>query len=227
MKLITNFRDYYDSVAAQDRDTSTMWTRNKFDKCEFPHEEVNGSNRWKLVSKENSRLVPADCAAGFMVIGFAGKLYPLRYVAAQTQWSYRKMCTEVVVPSKVIFDEDIICRRWNSWRKKYFIDEKTKQYLEYIKQPNVVSTMFQLWGGQFLLKSLSNYTQRPAVWTVPTLGDWGFVKILPPHMAWQAICQWQNNQAGPDKYIPTMSNDIKIQQAGFNLKTSFRKGKSK
>jgi hypothetical protein len=50
---------------------------------------------------------------------------------------------------------------------------------------------------------------------------------MPPSLAWNNLANFVGNVARPARPIPEMSNEIKIEQAGFNLKTSFRKKKTK
>lgn len=73
----------------------------------------------------------------------------------------------------------------------------------------------------------ANYVDN-GVWieTAPRLETLGFAKFLHVHDAYHLLTQWLCNR-GREPYIPEMPNDIKIQQAGFDLKTSFRKSPSK
>jgi hypothetical protein len=62
-------------------------------------------------------------------------------------------------------------------------------------------------------------------WTNPMLSRIGFQKALDPYTAFQELELFIGGVLTENKEIYQVPNDIKIQQAGFDLKTSFRKPK--
>jgi hypothetical protein len=61
----------------------------------------------------------------------------------------------------------------------------------------------------------------------PKLMGTGFESIVPPTEAYMLLYKYLCNQARPERKIPEMSNNIKIEQHGFDLKHSFRSSKGK
>lgn len=64
--------------------------------------------------------------------------------------------------------------------------------------------------------------------TVPNLGDLGFDKLIKPEQMYQNISMWMGNvlRSPPDDNPPkSINNEERIIAHGFDLKTSFRKGK--
>jgi hypothetical protein len=59
----------------------------------------------------------------------------------------------------------------------------------------------------------------------PQLDKISFQKVLDPFTAFQELEMWIGGVLTENKETSQVSNDIKIQQAGFDLKTSFRKPK--
>jgi hypothetical protein len=53
------------------------------------------------------------------------------------------------------------------------------------------------------------------------------MKVFDPYVAYHKIDSYLNNKAIPIKEIPKISDEIMIEIKGFDLKTSFRKPKSK
>lgn len=68
------------------------------------------------------------------------------------------------------------------------------------------------------------YYSQVEVTKNPCLRDLSINKILAPHIAWNEIYRYHCIN-GDDPAVPEMPNDIKIEQHGFDLKTSFRKAK--
>lgn len=116
--------------------------------------------------------------------------------------------------------------------KKDYIDYwygKSGLY-EYFSQPRKFLTDLSISYGPIFgifANSLNNKDPQPRVDLIinPNLETFGLHKILTAPIAYNQLKLWLMNQARPEKPIPVMPNDIKIEQAGFHLKTSFRKKK--
>ena len=161
MKLITNFRDYYDGVARRDRDPSPIWIRNKITDCDDQY--PNYGIEWKVCIKEQTVLAPPS--RHLFVIGFAGKLYPC-YRGECYYPNYKSYADNELSP-RINYDPDSFSKTYNSWLKKWEVNLEVVAYLEKIRGDKAVDKLFQWFGGQFLLEGGNKWL--PSRWCVPGL----------------------------------------------------------
>lgn len=110
------------------------------------------------------------------------------------------------VDRKLIFDPEHLSSEY--YRKGFVISDKVRDDL------------FEKFGPIFKLSRFRPYG-RWQIELMPRLGEW-FGKILPPDQAYQNLRSYLSNIALAAKPVPVMSNDIKIHQAGFDIRSSFR-----
>lgn len=210
MRIVTDFKDYYDCMARYDEERETIFVRNKTAQVEI---------------KRPAGLPFMDNAGACLFFG--GKFYPF-HIATRTEkrsiWSYLSQSYKKVT---FIYDKDESLARLKNSRWRY---DEVVSFFDYFREPfrPELTALIEEYGAVFgiFLTSLFGHNCRHGEVVIEKnirLEPFGFVKVLPPALAWNQLTNFVNNIARPAKPIPEMDNDTKIQQAGFDLKTSFRK----
>jgi hypothetical protein len=140
------------------------------------------------------------------VIGFAGKVYPFQIIKRDGRTIHN-------------FDVDQWEKGRARWTRSGFLttDIVGRTMLGLNGTP-ALEELFVKYGPIWLLY----HDDVTMIRINPKLEPLGFASVVPPHEAYNELYKWIVNQARPNRPIPEMSNDIKIEQAGFDLKKSFR-----
>jgi len=223
MRINSNFKDYYDGLQSLDDDKETVLHRfPKIVTMSLKHYEKIGVNLYN----------------GERVIGFAGNLYPFIEVIKDENSSKPNDLKQRILyfDADQYLDSQSYKSGWSprksSWIQKCIQNQitSTRDFFNMDKLHKSKIELFDALGPIFVIDNFDTYTY-PRKWearpdlqisTNINLSKYGFAKVLPPHLAYNNLKIWVNNQARPEKPIPEMPNDIKIEQAGFDLKKSFR-----
>lgn len=214
MRIVTGFKDYYDGVCRSDGDHRTTLVRKSV--THRVASPAHGSNLAQLFRDYR------------MAIFFADKWYP--GYAIPGDYDVR---TGIKSPTRYIYDADTACQGITS---KWAVDSIQSFFRSFDNPNEALTEIADKYGPICLLRCLKvgdgEYIEDASVayrtFVVeqnPKLEPLGFASVLPPQMAYMALYKYLCNKGG-DKPIPEMSNDTKIELAGFDLKTSFRKPKS-
>lgn len=203
VKIASNFQDYYDGVAKKAFDRDTVFVRMRSGDPWPKFESSVGS--WDLYGQYGR-----DAKVESLAVGFCGSFYPLVKVTYDVKSVLGIHLRDRVV---LIYDREQAAAkaRYRPAVERFF-DAAGKQ------NPD----LHDLYGPVFVLHFGNCLVER-----TPYLHTYGFQSVKPPVEAFTDIYRWVCNRARPLRPIPEMTNDVKIHQAGFDLKTSFRKGKSK
>lgn len=214
MRIKSNFKDYYDGLAAADREAEPLFLR-KTEEIRFKEYSTEGCrppqikgvySTWKGAPTTYSLVTP-----GAWYFGFCGQLYPVVVLESD--------------PTKFVFS----------------LDEVKRQYIEGIvpvkrtTAPSrgliyAIEIFFKLGGEvpkEFLEDHVSFVWLRDRVIINPRLASWDFQRIKSPYEAYRDIQTWLSNKAAPRKEIPKVSDKDMIVAKGFDLKSSFRREKRK
>ena len=243
MRIISDFKDYYDVAMALGQDQTLIY--NRFKKTEelkhlpFPTFTNN------FYSYTNDSLTVDKT----FIVGFCGRIYPIisvnlgkhRYSSMSDKESRkdRKLCfnieeidTYVRLNFKDKCYQDFHNKEFKRksdwpWGIRY---HDFAQYFEYRNKSSGTK-----WGQP--LDSDKQYfeTNRTPIFIGQQLNrdtaevvynanlkDVEFYRLFDPFQTYQEISMWLGNQAEPRKPIPEMSDDIKAFQHGYD-KWSFRK----
>lgn len=203
MKIISGHKDYMDGICKTDGDYDTLWIRKTEEK------EIN----IKTVLSKNFN---ADIFWWADIVGFAGELYPCRRFCNSING------LEEASKYNAWHDFNRINYDIKSWPKRGWFWYKSSDFIPLINHEPFKNLLFETYGPCFFI-----HTNGTKVVLNPRLESLGMAKVLPPQQAYMNIYRYLCNQKNPERPIPEMSNDIKVEQAGFDLKTSFRKEKSK
>ena len=225
MRIVSDFRDYYDCMAQYDTDRELVFVRNKAKPVEVELESVPAFGDGDF----GSSLRDWDSPCSRLIV-FCGKVYPVIEVTR-----YRRKGG--YLPRQLIYDRVAALERfghkfWTPWWQR----RETKTNHEWIRgfydtnesNPEIAS-LIQQYGPVFAVFNArgpeDEKIDRRKSLIVPNvcLSGFAFAKIVPPAVAWNELWKFVCNMNQPARPIPEMSNEVKIHQAGFDPKTSFRR----
>lgn len=220
MRIISKFRDYYDSAQGLGIDTSLIYQRETKEILVPPlSTPVNISNLpediWGSYPNKDlkSRL---NCIYLF----FCGKIYTtLDLSLAKTG--------KPGLPFSSSWD-DIVSFYENEVPRNRFWNIDSKLYdLQKINGKDAPAKVFeQLSSPIVLMYGQSRWSRNPIKFIVnPKLDDLGFQHIVDPYSAFQSISAYLGNELCERETPHQPSNDELIHARGFDSKTSFRSGR--
>jgi hypothetical protein len=219
MKLHTDFHDYYDNAVGYGIDEKVHY--NRFTK------EVE----MRVPVKQNH---PTFFRHAIYLLGFCGQIYPI--VEVQTENDDREVIRrrfaynfdELVEFEKEKHEYNKLNRQ-NSW---YRFSPSYYGFSNHEKHK--ITQIFTDWKWQddklFLehkvpiwVKKLDQYNQTAII--NPKLKDYGFDRISDSFVTFQEISMYLSNILVEQKDVVKIEDKYRIEQHGFDLKTSFRKEK--
>ena len=237
MRIISDFKDYYDFVQKEGQDLTLVYQRTSREqnlRCSFPLPVLRTQGK-------QFHLYP-------YVVGFCGKAYPMLHLSISGyiggKWeghenSHRR-CYNLTEANQFIeaHATKVFLERYYKdtaqTRCKYghpFYDEprhySVKKWFNEVSAPsNIFDTLFQ---------STSN--SPVPIWTIKQqlreqhivnfnakLKDLEFYRIFATYNAFQEIAMWLGGLAAPGRYVPPVSDADMAVAKGFT-KESFRKPK--
>tara|TARA_Y100000034_G_scaffold8165_2_gene8949 strand:+ start:17497 stop:18261 length:765 start_codon:yes stop_codon:yes gene_type:complete len=253
MRIISNFRDYYDCVQAHGQDQGFVYVRNP-ETLNFAYNEwtdPDGMGIWSFpyIRSAYSR---SKFYLTEHIIGFCGKIYPVIELRKEAT-SDPVVCYNVEDVVNFIngagFKKKEIeefngagKKRYNYWRTNWHDPNKKtfeKFFAKCVEQheqhegiflksgcPIFVATYRDRWRHS---RSVATPTWKPSTITFNgELKGLGFYKIFSTALAYQEISMYLGGVLGTgNPPVPDVSNNDLIEAKGFNLKTSFRKEKEK
>lgn len=210
MKISSPTKDYYDYLAGFSQDTETTFRRPREFFC-----DVKGENR-RLSCGPTAVFRSVYRNATITPTRFADNLNPfwLNFLGTMYFGVIEIDCIHNTLKEgnirRVMWDEvaEEIARENN------YSSKRVMNYSNSVDASKIPIS---------LTINYSRYVNGYYHYAWPTLKDIGFNRVLPPQEAYNEIYKWLCTSGRPDPVIPTMSNDIKIEQAGFDVKQSFRK----
>ncbi len=214
MRIKSDFKDYYDGPSKNDLSGSVVYLRKPF-KVQLAHSDnpfpTYPKYIYRVEGKRHNRVESFT-----RIIGVGGLIYPMfcihygKWYASTTQKSLDSFCKEcgLSVGSS--------CFDWlNPKPVKFFEYFGSDHFAPHFKHP-----VFVLEN-----KEDNRYQRVPTLEYNAPLRGTGIESILNVYQCYDLVDRWLCNQARPEKPIPTLSNDNRVEAAGFDLKTSFRKQK--
>lgn len=241
MRIISNFKDYYDVGMGLGQDTGLVYKR-------FPREVLEKYRvSYTGPSERYKYNYSMDYEPG--VLGFCGKLYSFVTVSmppASGQPADPKICYKI---------EEV-----DNWVESHFKKKQFEQYMEPINGKYTIWQKDRVWKGpyrEWLTKHIG-YTGEPGEdyrkifereyspiffagktrWNTEqkryerplvfdgSLKDFEFFRVMDPYQTFQEISQFLGSLAKPQKEIPLLDDQTMAEIKGFD-KWSFRKPPSK
>jgi hypothetical protein len=238
MRIFSKYHDYYDGVLAYGSDPNCVYVRNEEEfRVDYPQNPHNPDEYKNIVENkhiaERLNLFPIlqdyrisnynylQSGDSFLVL-FCGKLYPCMTFHLPIKNVKGYSYTEKFKRYCYTLDEVIKIRDTYSHEKIKYYNPLSNQNLEAIYNvPKEVGMDIHYKTGipSFLIKA-------DMVVYNPILKPLRFASVMDPYTAFQELSMFISGILGGTS-PPTIevSNDIRIQKHGFDLKTSFRKPK--
>ena len=241
MKIISNFKDYYDGVAHNDYEKDQYkYIRERIPILRYfksgPYSRAIKNiaapfSGFRYIYRDGGSVDPS-----FHLLGYCGKLYPylaLHYSNHRALYpllqgtgkerfyfysfeEFQELIEKIGKPASKYFDSHNSLKKYvNSWNEVCKRAESTD-----------IQGMFLEFGVP--LFEISNPDRNDAVLTLnPVLSDLGFQKIKDPYTAYQDIDTFVSNDlVRIDNPADNFSDELKIHAHGFDKK-SFRKAPTK
>lgn len=220
MKIVSPFRDYYDNVVQYGADRETLYIRKTPEEEQIYPVRVKGDlGLWR-----NS--MRTDFWETFLVrVGNLRFLYMQKRVRFYYSFT-TKECEPDALPENRTLGVNIV----KSGNVIHIGHDKAKSKGY---ECRVEAALFDIDIPQvhpvelIALFNIGFTRQAAAVIPNPNLSNLNIQSVLHPASAYQEIYTWLCNRSNPEKPIVNVENDVRIQQHGFDLKTSFRKEKTK
>ena len=249
MRIISNFKDYYDCIQSYGQDQSFVYLRNpetfNFDREQHGRSKNLVGNFWPFQKISNHGL-SNEFYLRQIVIGFCGKVCPIleikkgkegKLTICYSTWDIdafvEKHYAEKYVKEYYKEKKNYWSRLWNAPNRRQFniffdkYAEKQDDYEElFIKSghPIFVAYYRDRWNHS---DNVATY-QYSTITFNDELKKLEFYRIFPTALAYQEIAMYLGGVLGQgNPTIPEISNNDMIEAKGFDLKSSFRKDKSK
>jgi len=253
MRIISEFRDYYDCVQAHGQDQGFVYLRNpeivEYDH-QAPHRSKNSpGNFWPFPEIRGNVTRSHKLYIREYIVGFCGKVYPALHLRKDVL-DDPIICHNVEDIDKFVkaagyskkqVEEYFKPKKRNYWNSHWCGSSRSgfeHFFKECADQQDQHEKIFQESGSPiFTAVYRDRYwydTDRKPHWKPSTitfnaeLKKHGFYRIFPTALAYQEISMYLSGVLGQgNPVIPEISNDDMIESKGFNLKSSFRKEKKK
>jgi hypothetical protein len=229
MRIISEFKDYYDVVQSTGQDQGLIYLR-KPDK--YPKKESE-PYRWPFPALcEANRNLNYGLYIIEFIVGFCGKIYPaLKFCRSTDRGSVEACCHNI---------NDVYDFMNNNFRKKELINIWDGNYYKFYstgkkscekffeecekKQNSYKELFMEHHCPIFVAKYHGRYGNKSITYN-GSLRETEFFKVFDPYTAFQEISMYVSNMAVPLKEIPKIPDKTLAEAKGFD-KYSFRKEKS-
>ena len=215
MRLHTDFHDYYDNAVGYGIDENVFYSRftekvEIFVKSRFDHAGVNGG-----------------------LLGFCGTIFPFVLFARYEN--------SEIVERYCAYNVEEYEKKTDEWGNDGFAFSRrfAEQYrkIQSKRRENQKSKARQFFVDWYSQSNDVFLEFKVPVWTVmlgrnssaglinPCLKDYGFERIKDSFTAFQEISMYLSNILVEQKETAVVEDKFRIEKHGFDLKTSFRKGK--
>jgi len=220
MRIISDFKDYYDCVQRMGQDLSLVWERETSEWREWRWPIKTKAPRWS-----HWRLQSGTREFAPEIIGFCGEFYPVAIAGCNL------FANKVVLHS--IEEVDAYVEKYEVKRNQVpYYKNNRDTWLEFFKFGENETWSF---GDEFgslgvplfriTYSGLFNWRRREYRAMLQTnccLNDVEFFKRVDTYQAFQRIQAWLGNIASPPPVIPHVSDADMLECKGFDPKTSFR-----
>lgn len=226
MLIVSKYHDYYDTALGFGGIDKTI-VYDRIGTATYVPIEIPTLNRPRYFKTPKF-----DIEYYFSIIGFCGKLYP--YIKKKTrklgeyEWNVDHIFDAEEIDTIL---KDIVFKWYSKFKSLDEIltaVEKANLFVEH-KVPSFIAgdidySSYNLGTEKWITKDLTVKNIRANLVLNPKLKEFGFYKIFDSYGTFQEIQMFLSGVLGlNDKPIVEVSNEQKILQAGFDLKTSFRK----
>jgi hypothetical protein len=206
VRIISDFHDYYDCLQTHDN----LIFQRKTEKIKNIYYDYSFMDRYGDVGHLVGDL-------SLSLIGFCGKIYPFIYkITRETQDGIFYEYDDKILESIDIKKD----------KRRYFFGRRPEQKITVLK--SVFDKKYSKYESVFDKHKTAIFrVTRDYITINPNLSELMFYRKFPTNLAFQELEMYLGSVlCANEDNIPTISNKDMIQAKGFDLKTSFRKGKS-
>ena len=242
MRIISDFRDYYDSVQAAGQDRSLVYLRKP---VEVRYSGPAPQEPYPFPVTEALRIAREypDLYLKNFTVGFCGRIYPVILVDGSGTADSEAYCynVEEVDAYVTTYFKDKHIESYHKKKKKWLYGRE--HWLFYFRREAVSSFFEEARAKQDSFKHIFEQYHCPVFLGEHQYHGWRsidssvtyngclsrveFYRVMEPFTAFQEIAMWLGNQAEPRKPIPHIDDEVMLEVKGFNPKYSFRKPKTK
>lgn len=219
MRIVSPFKDFYDSGQGYDLDRSVIYIRE-------PKELIYERNKYPLsIAYSNYQYINT------IAIGFCGKVYYA--IEMEAYPTIKKLCYNVDETDKFVKEnsnkDDQECYfagkkfKRKYWNKYPFRKDIDKFFTNAVK----ISKLFDeykcpIFVGKRYFRDNFWPTDKKIIIINGSLREFEFYRVFDVQRAYQEVRMFVTNMAVPDKPLPVIPDDILASAKGFD-KYSFRK----
>lgn len=234
MRIISDFKDYYDCLQSYDQDRETLYIRKpktivykKYDDCPFP-KATTCCFYW---SKNSG--VRIDVRQ--YIVGFCGKIYPILYMSNYKYLEPRELCFNLTDVNNFIRanTNEIQYKTYSDKRKQnfsFYRDDRQQGFKAFFEDCETKKSsyirLFEDEHSPIFVAELNGEGHVNQLTFNTNLKPLEFYKLFNASQAYQEILMFFNNLAVPMKPIPKLDDVTMAESKGFD-KYSFRKDKIK
>jgi hypothetical protein len=236
MRIVSEFHDYYDIAQLFGQDLSLVFVRETFEK-EWKEKLPDRVNAFEGLGHAGSILNELNYCVHYVV--FCGKFYGIVELSVSKidhEGHYktnRVFCYDIDAIDKFV---DQYCsknaqKKYNRkvegsakrWRHKNARDMFIS-FFERCHKEKQNSNWLKLCIDNLSPVAIIKYECYDSIIVFNArLADVEFFRQIDPYTAFQEIEMWMNNLAKPEKPMPVISDELKVETHGMDKKWSFRK----
>lgn len=219
MRIISEFRDYYDGVQRFGQADDLLYLR-KPSEIESPIKFPNIERSWTRN--------PIQWYRKF--VGFCGVLYPVVYMRRWEGWGNEKpyIACHSLEDADEFCEEHLKKRERESWlsSKSLSFSLTRRQLLEFLAECDSLKNNYARLFDSAPIFVTHYHDGKMWIKYNARLADVEFFRVFDPYQAYQMLYQFLSNQAKPEKPIPHIDDKTMAEAKGFN-RWSFRKEPSR
>lgn len=240
MRIISKFRDYYDSLQAHGADNDLLLLRetvehkapdrynrlpptpfqplfDHFDPC-FAHRSYHHDHFYQGFQKWSALKVQIG------IVLFIGK----PYLFFRTERTLKDAPLGTSAEVRYIYDIDEMDTLVQEHGSPSIYEYKVNRWSRRRSKSWALSTWELACSKEF--SAFASMMQAPIIYisgrgqatTYPRLADFQFYKVIQPWQAYQELSMFLGNIAAPDRVPVTIADKDRVQQHGFDMKYGFR-----
>jgi hypothetical protein len=213
VRIISKYKDYYDSAQGYGIDTTLVYERTE---REVKHPPVKGrtDNVWMIPRRFDLPGKKFKWEAECIVVGFCGQLYPC--IIARTWYTYPEVPPTYVFYDHAMYEEFL--ERFSVSSNRFGGDRLTDFFTTFSEKSD---KWFLEYNAPIFVVTCPHYDRVPIVHINCALEEYQFYRIKDAYTAFQDISTYLGNVLVGPKDILTIEDKYKIEQHGFD-KFSFR-----
>ena len=222
MRIIADRKDYYDCVQAHGQDQTLLYVRT-------PEEVELKQREWPFPSLYNNWWF-SRVEVSQHIIGFCGKMCPaLEMHGYVRNASISKVCFTIEEVDAFVEKhadqgqkDSYYGKNGHRWWRGY--GKRRSEFIQFFehceKKRESFTEMFVEKRCPVFVATTSS--RKSKIVYNSMLRPYDFVRIFDPYTAYQEISMFMSNMAMPEKEMPVVPDELKIQKRGFD-KWSFRR----